>query len=63
MPQSVRHPQPQAPQTAPFEASPWTARERVVEEPPRTAEPALRLANDEHVIDQSLDGDAILRVG
>lgn len=59
MPQSLPHPQPEAVQAPSFEAAPWIARERVVEEPLRAPEPALRLANEEHVIDQRLDGDAI----
>jgi hypothetical protein len=62
MPQSVPHPKPDSAFAPSFEASPWVARERVVEEPPRPPEPPVRLANEEHVIDQPLEADAIVRV-
>ena len=61
MPQSLAHPQPEAVQTPSFEASPWVARERVIEETRRAPEPPLLLANEEHVIDELLDGEAVRR--
>jgi hypothetical protein len=46
-----------------FECTPWLALERVLEEPrPRPEEP-FRLAMDEHMVDDSLDGEAIRRIG
>ena len=42
-----------------WESTPWLAQERVVEEPPRAAEPPLHLS-DEHVVEASLAGDSIL---
>lgn len=45
-----------------FESTPWLAAERVVEEPRRAPEPALLLANDEHVIDLQ-ESESIRRAG
>jgi len=61
MPESVPHPKPQSGYAPGFEASPWVARERVVEEPAAPAEPPLRLAGEENVIDERLDGEAVVR--
>jgi hypothetical protein len=48
--------------TPPFEASPWTPRELVLEEPIRAAaEVPLSLEQNEHVVDVLLDGDSIRR--
>ncbi len=41
-----------------WESTPWAAQERIVEEPPRAAQPPLRLS-DEHVVEPSLAGDSI----
>ncbi len=61
MPQSVPQQKPGIAPPAAFESSPGIARERVVEEPRRPPEPPLRLANEEHVIDELLDAESILR--
>ena len=61
MPESVPHPKPQSGYAPSFEASPWVARERVVEEPASRAEPPLRLAGEENVIEERLDGEAVVR--
>jgi len=48
--------------TPPFEASPWTPRELVLEEPIRAAaEAPLLLEQNDHVVDVLLDGDSIRR--
>ena len=64
MRQSQRKQQPQPARTPSFEASPWTARELVIEEPRRVPEPPLPLEQNEHVIDADLDldGQAIRRL-
>jgi hypothetical protein len=46
-----------------FECSPWLAQERVLEEPPARPQEPLRLAINENLVEQPLDGEAILRVG
>jgi len=51
-----------APRPASFECTPWLAQERVLEEPrPRPSEP-LRLAIDGNLVEEPLDGEAIVRV-
>jgi hypothetical protein len=62
MRQSQPKQQPGSARTPPFESSPWTARELVLEEPRRLSGPPLSLEQNEHVVDASLDGDAIRRV-
>jgi hypothetical protein len=48
--------------TPQFEASPWTPRELVLEEPIRAAAATpIALEQNEHVIDALLDGDSIRR--
>lgn len=48
--------------TPPFEASPWTPRELVLEEPIRAAaEAPLLLEQNDHVVDVLLDGHSIRR--
>jgi hypothetical protein len=49
--------------SATFECSPWLAQERVLEEPPARPQEPLRLAVNENLVEQPLDGEAILRVG
>jgi hypothetical protein len=62
MRQTGREAQPQSVHTPSFESAPWVARELVLEEPgqPRQ-DPPLVLAQNEHVVDAPLDGDAIRR--
>ena len=62
MRQSERRPQTQPVHDPPFESTPWTAREVVVEEP-RELQPAppIALAQNDHVVDTDLDGEAIRR--
>lgn len=59
---SQRKQQNQPARTPSFEASPWTARELVIEEPRRVPEPPIALEQDEHVVDADLDGEAIHRL-
>jgi hypothetical protein len=61
MRQSERKQQPQTVRTPSFEASPWTARELMLEDPGRVHEPPLALEQNEHVVDADLDGEAIRR--
>jgi hypothetical protein len=63
MRQAHRQQKPESLPAPSFEASPWVARERVVEEPKAAPDAPLRLANEEHVIDELLDGEAIVRDG
>jgi hypothetical protein len=54
--------EPREPLSAPtFESTPWLAAERTVEEPLRAPEPALRLVQNEHVIDLQ-ESESIRRV-
>jgi hypothetical protein len=61
MRQAQRRPQPQSAQQPAFESTPWVARELVVEEPQRQAGTPLALADNDHVVDAALDGEAIRR--
>ena len=61
MPQTAPQPPAETVRAPLFEASPWAASERVIEEPRHAPEPPLQLANEEHVIDELLDGEAIRR--
>jgi hypothetical protein len=61
MPQTLPQPQPEAARTPVFERTPWVAREMVLEEPRREPEPPLRLAVNEHLVEATLDGEAIRR--
>ena len=61
MPQRQVEQQPEAVRSPSWESVPWTAPERIVEEPRRRAEPPLQLS-DEHVIEVSLAGDSIRAV-
>jgi len=62
MKQTPRKHQGRDPRTPPFEASPWTPRELVLEEPIRAAaEAPLSLEQNDHVVDALLDGDSIRR--
>ena len=61
MPQTLPQPQPEAMRTPAFESSPWVARELVLEEPRRDPEQPLLLAVNEHLVEASLDGEAIRR--
>jgi len=58
MRQTQRKEHPRTARTPTFECSPWTARERIVDEPRHAAEPPLQLEQDEHVVDAALDVDA-----
>ena len=53
--------QPDTAQAPSFESAPWSPRELVLEEPRRPGETPLRLAQNDHVVDVELDGDAIVR--
>ena len=62
MRQSERQPQPKPAQDPSFESTPWVAREVVVEEPRQILPAApLALAQNDHVVDAALDGEAIHR--
>jgi len=62
MKQTQRKHQGRDARTPPFEASPWTPRELVLEEPIRAAaEAPLLLEQNDHVVDVLLDGDSIRR--
>jgi hypothetical protein len=62
MRQSQRKQQQEPVRTPTFEASPWSARELVIEEPGREPQPPLSLEQNEHVVDADLDGEAIRRI-
>ena len=62
MKQTQRKHQGRDARTPPFEASPWTPRELVLEEPIRAAaEAPLLLEQNDHVVDVLLDGNSIRR--
>jgi hypothetical protein len=62
MTQSARQPQAQPTHSPSFESTPWMAREVIVEEPrQRPPDPPLALAQHDHVVDATLDGEAIQR--
>ena len=50
------------PRSSSFECTPWLAQERVLDEPrPRPEEP-FRLAINDNLVEEPLDGEAIVRV-
>jgi hypothetical protein len=62
MSQTERRSQPDSAEKPAFESAPWAVREVVVEEPQQAPHDApLVLAQDDHVVDVALDGEAILR--
>jgi len=61
MPQTLPQPEPEALREPSFESSPWVAKELTLEEPRRDPEPPLRLAVNDHLVEEALDGEAIRR--